>query len=162
MINICSEECNDASFCKHICKPKNVIYLNKKDVIYPHVADIVQKYLEEDEENFEKIKKKLIKNKNTFQFVYSSVYPEFYSFVEKQGIELKSEFHLKFKEWKDNKKYFQKSIDSYISKRVNSPPPPLGVIQKKLIHGEDFEKEKKLAEEQKQKKWRKKRREKET
>ena len=109
-----------------------------------------------------KLRENSSKTKNTFQFVYSSVYPEFYSFVEKQGIELKSEFHLKFKEWKDNKKYFQKSIDSYISKRVNSPPPPLGVIQKKLIHGEDFEKEKKLAEEQKQKKWRKKRREKET
>ena len=109
-----------------------------------------------------KLRENSSKTKNTFQFVYSSVYPEFYSFVEKQGIELKSEFHLKFKEWKDNKKYFQKSIDSYISKRVNSPPPPLGVIQKTLIHGEDFEKEKKLAEEQKQKKWRKKRREKET
>ena len=80
MINIFWEECNDASFYKHICKPENFL-TGKMSLI--HVADIMQKYLEKDEENFEKIKKKLIKNKKIFLFVYSSAYPEVYSFVEK-------------------------------------------------------------------------------
>ena len=33
MINIFWEECNDASFYKHICKPENFLYLNGKNVI---------------------------------------------------------------------------------------------------------------------------------
>ena len=35
MINIFWEECNDASFYKHICKPENFLYLNGENVIDP-------------------------------------------------------------------------------------------------------------------------------
>ena len=104
--------------------------------------------MEQDEYNFDKIRKKLIETKKVFQFVYSSVYPEIYSFVEKQGIDLRNAFQLKFKEWKDKKKYSQKSIDGYFSKCEGSPLPP-GGVQKKLVADEDFEREKKLADEQK-------------
>ena len=67
-------------------------YLDQKNVIYSYVADIVQKYLKKDKENFEKIKKKLTKNKKIFQLVYLSIYPEVYNFVEKWGIDLKNKF----------------------------------------------------------------------
>ena len=77
MISIVWEECNKRPFYKHICKRNNFMYLNSKNVIYPHVANFVWKYLEEDEENFDKIKNKLIENKKIFQFVYSSTCPEF-------------------------------------------------------------------------------------
>ena len=77
-------------FAKH-----NFMYLNGKNVIYPHVADVVWKYLEADEGNFDQIKNKLIKNKKIFQFVYSSTYTEIYSFIEKRSIDLRNEFHLK-------------------------------------------------------------------
>ena len=53
--------------------------------------------------------------------MYSSTYPEVYSFIEKRGINLKNEFHLKSKDWKDKKKYSQKSIENYFSKSENSP-----------------------------------------
>ena len=99
------------------------MYLNGKNIIYPHEADIVWKHLEEDEGNFDRIKKKLIESRKIVQFVYSSTYPEIYSFIEKRD---------------------------YFSKSENSPPPP-GAVQKKLVNDEDFEKKKKLAEEQKQK-----------
>ena len=66
MIHMFWEEYNEPSFYKHICKPDNFMYLNGKNVIYPYVADIVWKYLEEDEGNFDKIKKKLIENKKYF------------------------------------------------------------------------------------------------
>ena len=66
MIHMFWEEYNKPSFYKHICKPDNFMYLNCKNVIYPYVADIVWKYLEEDEGNFDKIKKKLIENKKYF------------------------------------------------------------------------------------------------
>ena len=42
------------------------MYLNGKHVIYPLVADIVWKYLQEDEGNFGKIKKKLIENQEKY------------------------------------------------------------------------------------------------
>ena len=80
------------------------MYLNGKNVIYPHVADVVWKYLEADEGNFDQIKNKLIKNKKIFQFVYSSTYTEIYSFIEKRSIDLRNEFHLRLKGWKDKKR----------------------------------------------------------
>ena len=63
MVHMFWEECNESSFYKHICKPDNFMYLNGKNGIYQQVADIVWKYLEDDERNFDKIKKKLIENK---------------------------------------------------------------------------------------------------
>ena len=63
MIHMFWEECNEPSFYKNICKPDNFMYLNGNNVIYPHLADIVWKYLEENEGNFDKIKKKVIEKK---------------------------------------------------------------------------------------------------
>ena len=42
------------------------MHLNNKNVIYPCVADIVLKYIKENEQNFDKIKKKLIENNKIF------------------------------------------------------------------------------------------------
>ena len=41
----------------------------------------------------------------TVQFVYSRCFPEIYSLIDKCGINLKGEFLLTFKAWKDKKKY---------------------------------------------------------
>ena len=81
-------------------------------------------YIKANENNFRKLKRKLIENQKIFQYVYTSVYPEVYSFVQKRGIDMRNNFHLKFKESKDRKnQYSQKSIDGYFSKPQNSPPP---------------------------------------
>ena len=50
------EDCNKPSFHKHICKPKSLMYLDVKNVIYSHVAKIVWNYMEEDKQKFNKIK----------------------------------------------------------------------------------------------------------
>ena len=84
MINMFWEEYNELTFCKHICRMENFLHLNGKNVIYLHFAEIVWKYIEENEENFHKIKQKLIDNKKIFQFVYATTYPEIYAFVEKR------------------------------------------------------------------------------
>ena len=63
---------------------------------------------------------------------------------------MRNNFLLKFKEWKDRKKYSQKLIERYFSKAQNSLPAA-GAIQEKLVSNEDFEEEKKIVEEQKQK-----------
>ena len=41
----------------------------------------------------------------TIQFVYSRCFPEIYSLIDKPGINLKNEFLLTFKLWKDKKKF---------------------------------------------------------
>ena len=64
--------------------------------------------IEADDKKFGKLKRKLIESKKIFQFVYSSVYPEVYNFVEKGGLDMRYKIHLKFKEWKDRKKIFSK------------------------------------------------------
>ena len=142
MINMFWEDCNEPSFYKHIYQPDNFLYLNGKNVIYPRVAEIVMNYIEADNKNFDKLKRKLIENKKIFQFVYSSVYPEVYSFVEKRGVNMRNNFHSKFKEWKDRIKYSQKSIEGYFSIAQNSPTPG-GAIQKNLFSDENFEEEEK-------------------
>ena len=102
-----------------------------------------------DDKKFGKLKRKLIESKKIFQFVYSSVYPEVYSFVEKGGLDMRYNIHLKFKEWKDRKIYSLKSNQRYFYKVQNSLPPS-GAIEKKLVSNEDFEEEKKIVEEHKQ------------
>ena len=52
-----------AKLLKYLSKPENFMYLNGKNVIYPCVANIVWKYIKENEENFDKLKKKFIENK---------------------------------------------------------------------------------------------------
>ena len=151
IINMFWEDCNEPSFYKHVCQLENFLYLNGKSVTYPRVTEIVMNYIEVDDKNFDKSKRKLIENKRIFQFVYSNVYPEIHSFVEKIGVDMRNNFHLQFKEWKDRKKYSQKSIEGYFSKGQNSLPP-VGAIQKKFVSDEDFE-GKKIMEEQKQRKW---------
>ena len=78
MMKMFWEDCNEPSFYKHICQPDNFLYLNGKNVIHPRVAEIVMHYIEADENNFGKLKRKLIKNQMIFQYVYASAYPEVY------------------------------------------------------------------------------------
>ena len=59
MIQMFWEECNEPNFYKHICQLDNFMYLNGKNVIHPDVAETVWKYIEKDETNFDKMKKKL-------------------------------------------------------------------------------------------------------
>ena len=67
--------------------------------------------------------------------------PVIYGFAEKRGIDVRNNFHLKFKEWKDKKKYSRKSIDGLFSKSEGSPPTPVAT-QKKVLTDKVFEREK--------------------
>ena len=66
MLNMFWKDCNQPSFYKHICKPDDFLYLNSKNVIYPRVSNIVWKCLEQNEQKFDKIRKKLIENKKRY------------------------------------------------------------------------------------------------
>ena len=99
------EECVEKTFYRHICERGNFLYLNSKNVLYPHSPRIVMDYLEQDNGNIVRLRQCFQQKKNIVQFIYSRCYPEIYSLIDKHGIEIKSEFSLAFKSWKDKKKF---------------------------------------------------------
>ena len=46
----------------------------------------------------------LSSSKNIFQYIYSNIFPEIYCSTERRGFDLKSNFHIIFKTYKDKKK----------------------------------------------------------
>ena len=97
------DECIKKTFYKHICENDNFIYLNDKNVLYSKTAQIVLDYLNKDASNIVRLRKCLQNHMKTIQFVYLRCFPEIYSLKDKRGINLKSEFLLMFKLWKDKK-----------------------------------------------------------
>ena len=103
------DECIEKTFYKHICEKDNFVYLNSKNVLYSKTAQIVLDYLSKDASNIVRLRKCLQNHMKTIQFVYSRCFPEIYSLIDKRGIDLKSEFLLPFKLWKDKKKFLPNS-----------------------------------------------------
>ena len=100
------DECMEKSFYKHICENENFIYLNRKNVLYSKTAQIVLDYLNKDDKSIVLLRRCLQNHMKTIQFVYLRCFPEIYSLIENNcGINLKSEFLLTFKAWKDKKNF---------------------------------------------------------
>ena len=149
MINMFWEDCNEPSFYKYIYQPDNFLHLNGKNVIYPRVAEIVMNYIETDENNFKQLKRKLIENQKIFQYVYASICPEVYSFVEKRGVDMRNNFHLKFKEWKDILK--NQLTDIFPSRKIRHQPRVR--FRKNLLRLRTLRKRKKFLRNKNKKKW---------
>ena len=113
------DECIEKSFYKHICENDNFVYLNGKNVLYTKTAKIVLDYLKKDISNIVHLRKCLQNHMKTIQFVYSRCLPEIYSLIDKHAINLKSEFLLVFKAWKDKKKFLTNSTNE--KKSENEP-----------------------------------------
>ena len=99
------EDCVEESFYRHVCERENFLYLNGKNVLYPRSAEIVWSYVEKEEGNIVKLTNCLQKNKNIIQFIYSRCYSEIYSLIDKRGVEIRGEFLIALKSWKDKKKF---------------------------------------------------------
>ena len=97
MIYMLWKECMPAKFYRHICKEKNFLYLNGKNVLQPKVLEIMGELIDEDESNYKQLQN------NLCSYVYSNVFPEIYCSTEKRGFDLKSNFHIIFKTYKDKK-----------------------------------------------------------
>ena len=80
MIYMLWKECMQQKFYKHICKEKNFLYLNGKNVLQPKVFEIITDFLNEDENNYRELRNDLSSNKSNFQHVYSNVFPEIYCY----------------------------------------------------------------------------------
>ena len=60
--------------------------------------------MQESEKNYKDLRNNLPSYKNIFQYVYSNVFPEIYFSTKRRGFDLKSNFHIMFKTYKDKKK----------------------------------------------------------
>ena len=84
---------------------KNFLYLNGKIMLQPKVLEIITDFLNENENNYKKLRKNLSSYKKIFWYVYSNIFPEIYCSTEKRGFDLKSNFHIIFKTYKDKKNW---------------------------------------------------------
>ena len=115
MIYMLWKECMPVKFYKHICKEKNFLYLNGKNVLQPKVLEIISKFIDEDKNNYKQLQNNLSSYKSIFQYVYSNFFPEIYCSTEKRGFDLKSNFHIIFKTYKD-----KKQLKSSLGKNPNN------------------------------------------
>ena len=103
MIYMLWKECVPSEFYRLICREEYFLYLNSKNVLYPKVAEIVWKFIAEDDKNYNKLRNNVCQLKEIFQDVYAMVYPEIYCTTECRVFDLKSMFQLIFKTYKDKK-----------------------------------------------------------
>ena len=106
MIYMLWKECMPQRFYKHICKEKNFLYLNGKNVLQLKVSEIITELLKESNKTYIELRNNLSEYKAIFQFVYSNNFPEIYcaTATERRGFDLKSIFHIIFKTYKNKKK----------------------------------------------------------
>ena len=123
-------------FYRHICKEKIFLYLNSKNVLQPKVFEIITDFLNEDEDNYKELRKNLSSYKNIFQYVYSNVFPEIYCSTEKRGFDLKSNFHIIFKTYKDKNK-----LESSLGKNLENSETirnERNIYEQKPVNVDDF------------------------
>ena len=101
MIYMLWRECIPPAFYRFICQEDNFRYLNGRDVSQPGVLEIVGKFVDQDKNSLRLLQQCLANYKDIFQYVYSCTYPEIYTMSEERGIDMKSNFYILFKTFKD-------------------------------------------------------------
>ena len=103
MIYMLWKECMPQKFYRHICKEKNFLYLNGKNVLQPKVLEIIKEFLDENQSHYKELRNNLSNYKSIFQYIYFNVFPEIYYSIEKRSFDLKSNFYIIFKTYRDKK-----------------------------------------------------------
>ena len=101
MIYMFWRECVQPAFYRFICQEENFKYLNGRDVSQPGVLEIVGKFVDQDKNNLRLLQQCLANYKDIFQYVYSCTFPEIYTMSEKRGIDMKINFYILFKSYRD-------------------------------------------------------------
>ena len=75
--------------------------MNGKNVLQPKVLEIISEFIDADENCYRLLQNNLSSYKSIFQYIYLNVFPEIYCSTEERGFDLKSNFHIMFKIYKD-------------------------------------------------------------
>ena len=65
------------------------------------MLEIVGNFIDQSKENLRMLQEHLARYKDVYQYVYSHVFPEVYKTSEKRGFDMKSNFHILFKAYRD-------------------------------------------------------------
>ena len=103
-------ECIPTAFYRFICQEDKFRYLNGRDVSQPGVLEIVDKFIDQNKNNLRLLQQCLANYKDIFQYVYSCTFPEIYTMSEKRGIDMKSNFYILFKTYKDKQLIKQQQL----------------------------------------------------
>ena len=101
MVYMLWKECVPIEFYRCICDEKNFVYLDGQEITHGKVLEIVCNFFDESDENITLLQEQLARFKDVYQYVYSHVFPEVYTASEKRGFNLKSNFHILFKTYRD-------------------------------------------------------------
>ena len=101
MIYMLWRECIPVEFHRYICEDDNFKYLNSRNVSQQGILEIVGKFINQGKDHLHLLQKSLAHYKDIYQYIYSHVFPEIYSISEKRGIDLRSNFHIIFKAYRD-------------------------------------------------------------
>ena len=115
MVYMIWRECVPVDFYRYICEESNFIYLNGRDVGHPGVFKIVGKFMDQKKENLKILQEYLARYKDIYQYVYSHVFSEVYTASEKRGFDLKINFHIFFKSYRDKQLMQQHSTAKNLS-----------------------------------------------
>ena len=115
MVYMIWRECIPVDFNRYICEESNFTYLSGRDVGHPGILKIVGKFIDQKKENLRPLQKYLARYKDIYQYVYSHVFPEVYTTSEKRGFDLKSNFHILFKSYRDKQLMRQHSTAKNLS-----------------------------------------------
>ena len=115
MVHMIWRECIPVDFNRYICEESNFTYLSGRDVGHPGILKIVGKFIDQKKENLRLLQKYLARYKDIYQYVYSHVFPEVYTTSEKRGFDLKSNFHILFKSYRDKQLMRQHSTAKNLS-----------------------------------------------
>ena len=122
MVYMLWRECIPPDFYRYICEEKNFIYLNGRDVGQPGIPNIVGGFLHQGKQNLRMLQEHLARYKDIFQYVYSHLFPEVYTSSEKRGLDLKSNFHILFKTYRDKQIMRQQSLAKNQANYENEQP----------------------------------------
>ena len=88
------------------------------------MLEIVANFIDQSKQNLRLLQENLARYKDIFQYVYSHVFPEVYTVTEKRGVDLKSNFHVMFKTYRDKMMLRQqataKNIENYEKERQDT------------------------------------------
>ena len=153
MIYMLWRECIPPAFYRFICQEGNFLYLNGRDVSQPGVFEIVGKFVDQDKNNLRLLQQCLANYKDIFQYVYSCTYPEIYTMLEKKGINMKSNFYILFKTFKDKMMIKQQQLAKRAQNFEAERKEESEFEQKPLLKFNEFndEEEKEIKEQQREK-----------
>ena len=148
-------ECIPPAFYRFICQEDNFHYLNSRDVTQSGVLKIVGKFVDQDKNNLRLLQQCQIYKvyKDIFQYVYSCTYPEIYTMSENRSIDMKSNFYILFKTFKDKMLIKQQQLAKRAENFEAERKEESEFKQKPLLKFNEFndEEEKEIKEQQPEK-----------